>query len=371
MNESDAEGGCHIHKRKHNVGLHLGINSGNSNTDDQTPTPTRFIRNCEEVGLFQDLQNVNPFEETFRIAATELATHGSLHLPPVASSDDSLHTPHIFPPILQEEKYSNSDDDFSVNDNILIIDESEVSKNCHRSTFNFNTLEGRGVSVSKVVTNTKGEVKSSPSQKNDITSKSVVKPKCLVHLQIQRELNRAAQVRSRAKKKLMFHKLAEEVSLLKSQTKQLAKENEKLKKEVVWLKTMLLYHKDCPVSKDPRIMDEVNLLAAKATEEKLQQKNPVATMLVPIQSNLSSQLPQLVTLQPINTAVLVQVPTALIPNPHSSKLTPLLPKVIPAPEPSGVSIGIVGLDCNNSLVDKKGTNCAKLRHANKQLSNPR
>ncbi len=27
---------------------------------DETPTPTRFIRNCEEVGLFQDLQNVNP-----------------------------------------------------------------------------------------------------------------------------------------------------------------------------------------------------------------------------------------------------------------------------------------------------------------------
>jgi hypothetical protein len=35
---------------------------------DQTPTPTRFIRNCEEVGLFQDLQNVNPFEESFRKA---------------------------------------------------------------------------------------------------------------------------------------------------------------------------------------------------------------------------------------------------------------------------------------------------------------
>lgn len=29
---------------------------------DETPTPTRFIRNCEEVGLFQDLQNVNPFD---------------------------------------------------------------------------------------------------------------------------------------------------------------------------------------------------------------------------------------------------------------------------------------------------------------------
>jgi hypothetical protein len=47
---------------------------------DQTPTPTRFIRNCEEVGLFQDLQNVNPFEETFRKAVEASKTGvGLLH----------------------------------------------------------------------------------------------------------------------------------------------------------------------------------------------------------------------------------------------------------------------------------------------------
>ena len=28
---------------------------------DQTPTPTRFLRNCEEEGLFQDLEN--PFDQ--------------------------------------------------------------------------------------------------------------------------------------------------------------------------------------------------------------------------------------------------------------------------------------------------------------------
>lgn len=49
---------------------------------DQTPTPTRFIRNCEEVGLFQDLQNVNPFEETFR-RAVESGNTGTLAVPEV------------------------------------------------------------------------------------------------------------------------------------------------------------------------------------------------------------------------------------------------------------------------------------------------
>ena len=29
---------------------------------DQTPTPTRFLRNCEETGLFQELET-NPFEQ--------------------------------------------------------------------------------------------------------------------------------------------------------------------------------------------------------------------------------------------------------------------------------------------------------------------
>lgn len=50
-------------------------------TADQTPTPTRFIRNCEEVGLFQDLQNVtvNPFDEGFKRA---METKLVLFLPP-------------------------------------------------------------------------------------------------------------------------------------------------------------------------------------------------------------------------------------------------------------------------------------------------
>jgi len=43
---------------------------------DETPTPTRFFRNCEEVGLFQDLQNVNPFDEQFSKAASATPSAG-------------------------------------------------------------------------------------------------------------------------------------------------------------------------------------------------------------------------------------------------------------------------------------------------------
>ncbi|XP_011155212.1 cyclic AMP-dependent transcription factor ATF-2 isoform X1 [Harpegnathos saltator] len=85
-----------VHKKKHDMMLNLNNNSKNTGfVADQTPTPTRFIRNCEEVGLFQDLQ-VNPFEETFRRAVEEGNT-GTLTVPEAGITDDTLHTPHIFP----------------------------------------------------------------------------------------------------------------------------------------------------------------------------------------------------------------------------------------------------------------------------------
>lgn len=62
---------------------------------DQTPTPTRLIRNCEEVGLFDDLQHVNPFEETFRraVESKDMSAHASQ----IICGDDTLHTPHVMP----------------------------------------------------------------------------------------------------------------------------------------------------------------------------------------------------------------------------------------------------------------------------------
>ncbi|XP_034938744.1 cyclic AMP-dependent transcription factor ATF-2 [Chelonus insularis] len=87
-----------VHKKKHDMILNLG-SAGKSGAfiADQTPTPTRFIRNCEEVGLFQDLQNVNPFEETFRRAVE--GKIGALPESEIGINDDTLHTPHVFPHI--------------------------------------------------------------------------------------------------------------------------------------------------------------------------------------------------------------------------------------------------------------------------------
>ncbi|KAJ8400880.1 hypothetical protein AAFF_G00392340 [Aldrovandia affinis] len=56
-----------VHKHKHEMTLKFGP----ARTDsviiaDQTPTPTRFLKNCEEVGLFSEL--ASSFEQEFRKA---------------------------------------------------------------------------------------------------------------------------------------------------------------------------------------------------------------------------------------------------------------------------------------------------------------
>lgn len=63
---------------------------------DQTPTPTRFIRNCEEVGLFEDLKHVNIFDETFRRAVEDPGSDPSRVRRMISiQNEDTLHTPQI------------------------------------------------------------------------------------------------------------------------------------------------------------------------------------------------------------------------------------------------------------------------------------
>lgn len=100
------------HKTRHGMTLSLSFGNGVGprNFIEQTPTPTRFINDMEESGLFQELQpglatpelqtalqTVNPFEADFR-----RASHGELVVPDESAlshdSSGSLNTPAI-PPV--------------------------------------------------------------------------------------------------------------------------------------------------------------------------------------------------------------------------------------------------------------------------------
>ncbi|KAJ3592729.1 hypothetical protein NHX12_007856 [Muraenolepis orangiensis] len=107
-----------VHKHKHEMTLKFGPARHDSViVADQTPTPTRFLKNCEEVGLFNEL--ASPFEHDFRKASeydikklpldlsplatpimcskmkehTSMEVHGvsPLPLPESTTSDDKVH----------------------------------------------------------------------------------------------------------------------------------------------------------------------------------------------------------------------------------------------------------------------------------------
>ncbi|XP_023935188.1 uncharacterized protein LOC112043820 isoform X2 [Bicyclus anynana] len=118
----------HVHTKKHDMVLQLGMEQKAAFVADQTPTPTRFIRNCEEVGLFQDLQNVavNPFDEGFKRAME--TKQGLLNLEGPSSSEDALHTPHLVFPLESGDFQRNITISRSSSDESGAIKEYETTK---------------------------------------------------------------------------------------------------------------------------------------------------------------------------------------------------------------------------------------------------
>ncbi|KAJ8257485.1 hypothetical protein GJAV_G00186100 [Gymnothorax javanicus] len=84
-----------VHKHKHEMTLKFGP----ARTDsviiaDQTPTPTRFLKNCEEVGLFSEL--ASSFEQEFRKAQEDEEKRAKNPLPASphgGALDMTLQTP--------------------------------------------------------------------------------------------------------------------------------------------------------------------------------------------------------------------------------------------------------------------------------------
>ncbi|XP_073502998.1 cyclic AMP-dependent transcription factor ATF-2 isoform X2 [Phyllobates terribilis] len=73
-----------VHKHKHEMTLKFGPARNDSViVADQTPTPTRFLKNCEEVGLFNEL--ASPFEHDFKKGSDDDIKKMPLDLSPLAT----------------------------------------------------------------------------------------------------------------------------------------------------------------------------------------------------------------------------------------------------------------------------------------------
>lgn len=65
-----------------------------------------MLNNCEELRVFDDLQNINPFEEGFRRAVED---NGDVREQTFVTYQDTLHTPQILPHIEKCSLKANDD----------------------------------------------------------------------------------------------------------------------------------------------------------------------------------------------------------------------------------------------------------------------
>ncbi|XP_017309868.1 cyclic AMP-responsive element-binding protein 5 isoform X1 [Ictalurus punctatus] len=66
-----------IHRHKHEMTLKFSSIKCDNTLSDQTPTPTRFLRNCEEVGLFSDLELNQASDEDEEESEQNFSVQGS------------------------------------------------------------------------------------------------------------------------------------------------------------------------------------------------------------------------------------------------------------------------------------------------------
>ncbi|KAM9344443.1 cyclic AMP-dependent transcription factor ATF-2 isoform 1-T2 [Pholidichthys leucotaenia] len=109
-----------VHKHKHEMTLKFGPARNESVIiADQTPTPTRFLKNCEEVGLFNEL--ASPFDHDFKKAAEDDIKKLPLDLSPLATpiirnkiEETTALEAHRDSPLPHPESTTNDDKDLSL-----------------------------------------------------------------------------------------------------------------------------------------------------------------------------------------------------------------------------------------------------------------
>lgn len=111
-------------------------------------------------------------------------------------------------------------------------------------------LEDRQVPTIKIINTDKASQNKTNLKNNGTTSKHY---HIMTSIEKRRALNRAAQLRSRARKKQRVKDMENEMTKLKVDYKELLVRYESLKNENAALKMILLEHESCSVAKDPAI----------------------------------------------------------------------------------------------------------------------
>ncbi|XP_038193002.1 cyclic AMP-dependent transcription factor ATF-2 isoform X2 [Arvicola amphibius] len=280
-----------VHKHKHEMTLKFGPARNDSViVADQTPTPTRFLKNCEEVGLFNEL--ASPFENEFKKASEDDIKKMPLDLSPLATpiirskieEPSVVETTHQDSPLPHPE--STTSDEKLVRPVTMVPSvpgipgpsspqpvQSEAKMRLkaaltqqHPPVTNGDTVKGHGSGLVR----TRSEESRQQSLQQPATSTTET-PASPAHTTPQTqntsgrrrraanedpdekrrkflERNRAAASRCRQKRKVWVQSLEKKAEDLSSLNGQLQSEVTLLRNEVAQLKQLLLAHKDCPVT---------------------------------------------------------------------------------------------------------------------------
>ncbi|CAH1979586.1 unnamed protein product [Acanthoscelides obtectus] len=259
------------HNKRHEVMLNLGLTKA-TEIADQTPTPTRFIKNCEELGLFQDLQNVNPFDEVFKKAAEAVKNGTTLEVPPGQNCDDSLHTPHILPH-LEERNIkikSKPDEDSNSNEFLLTVPEGAAS------TTRDLVVDRLKQKVNKVAQNKGLDNESPPTTAQSPDPRTTLDDPKREKI---KEMNRAAQMRCRRRKQEKILQMEAELLALRENNRRLRVKNYLLSIENERLRKIVSGH-------NIEISGNISTAVEAARIEKGQDKNqkPVIVQVLPVQA---------------------------------------------------------------------------------------
>ncbi|XP_021506105.1 cyclic AMP-dependent transcription factor ATF-2 isoform X3 [Meriones unguiculatus] len=280
-----------VHKHKHEMTLKFGPARNDSViVADQTPTPTRFLKNCEEVGLFNEL--ASPFENEFKKASEDDIKKMPLDLSPLATpiirskieEPSVVETTHQDSPLPHPE--STTSDEKLVRPVTMVPSvpgipgpsspqpvQSEAKMRLkaaltqqHPPVTNGDTVKGhssgllrtqpeesRPQSLQQPATSTT-ETPASPAHTTPQTQNTSGRRRRAANEDPDEkrrkflERNRAAASRCRQKRKVWVQSLEKKAEDLSSLNGQLQSEVTLLRNEVAQLKQLLLAHKDCPVT---------------------------------------------------------------------------------------------------------------------------
>uniref|UniRef100_A0AAX7ULU1 Cyclic AMP-dependent transcription factor ATF-2 n=1 Tax=Astatotilapia calliptera TaxID=8154 RepID=A0AAX7ULU1_ASTCA len=279
-----------VHKHKHEMTLKFGpARNDTVIIADQTPTPTRFLKNCEEVGLFNEL--ASPFDHDFKKATEDEIKKLPLDLSPLATpiirnkiEEPTVIETHRDSPLPHPESTTNDDKlvrPVTVVPNVPGIpgppspqpqpaqSEAKLKLKATLSQQLPQVTNGDGGEIqSSAVTHTAAPSPHSLQQPATSTTETPASPvppapnppstggrrrrttsedpdeKRRKFL----ERNRAAASRCRQKRKVWVQSLEKKAEDLTSMNARLQTEVTDLRNEVARLKQLLLAHKDCPVT---------------------------------------------------------------------------------------------------------------------------